>query len=74
MSRRIAFNYFYGKEADMLSFYRIPKLLFTDDYFKELSTDAKVLYGLLLDRMSISVKNICLMEKDGPTYTFQLKK
>ena len=57
MSRRIAFNYFYGKEADMLSFYRIPKLLFTDDYFKELSTDAKVLYGLLLDRMSISVKN-----------------
>ena len=57
MGRRIAFNYFYGKEADMLSFYRIPKLLFTDDYFKELSTDAKVLYGLLLDRMSISVKN-----------------
>ena len=57
MSRRIAFNYFYGKEADMLSFYRVPKLLFTDDYFKELSTDAKVLYGLLLDRMSISVKN-----------------
>jgi len=57
MDRQIAFNYFYGKEADMLSFYRIPKLLFTDDYFRELSTDAKVLYGLLLDRMSISVKN-----------------
>ena len=57
MDRRIAFQYFYGKEADMLSFYRIPKLLFTDDYFKELSTDAKVLYGLLLDRMSLSVKN-----------------
>lgn len=57
MDRRVAFNYFYGKEADMLSFYRIPKLLFTDDYFRELSTDAKVLYGLLLDRMSISVKN-----------------
>ncbi len=57
MDRQIAFNYFYGKEADMLSFYRIPKLLFKDDYFRELSTDAKVLYGLLLDRMSISVKN-----------------
>ena len=57
MDRRVAFNYFYGKEADMLSFYRIPKLLFTDDYFRALSTDAKVLYGLLLDRMSISVKN-----------------
>ncbi len=57
MDRQIVFNYFYGKEADMLSFYCIPKLLFTDDYFRELSTDAKVLYGLLLDRMSISVKN-----------------
>lgn len=41
----------------MLSFYRIPKLLFTNDYFRELSTDAKVLYGLMLDRMSLSIKN-----------------
>lgn len=41
----------------MLSFYRIPKLLFTSDYFRELSTDAKVLYGLMLDRMSLSIKN-----------------
>ena len=46
MDRQIVFNYFYGKKADMLSFYCIPKLLFTDDYFRELSTDAKVLYGL----------------------------
>lgn len=57
MSDKIAFSYFYGQEADMLSFYRIPKVLFTNDYFRELSTDAKVLYGLMLDRMSLSIKN-----------------
>ena len=44
-------------EADMHSFYRIPKLLFTNDYFKALSNDAKILYGLMLDRMSLSMKN-----------------
>ena len=57
MSEKITFSYFYGQEADMLSFYRIPKLLFTNDYFRELSTEAKVLYGLMLDRMSLSIKN-----------------
>ena len=36
MSEKITFSYFYGQEADMLSFYRIPKLLFTNDYFREL--------------------------------------
>jgi len=57
VSEKITFSYFYGQEADMLSFYRIPKLLFTNDYFRELSIDAKVLYGLMLDRMSLSIKN-----------------
>lgn len=57
MNRNIKFDYFYGKEAEQHSFYRVPKLLFTDGHFKELSTDAKVLYGLLLDRMSLSLKN-----------------
>ena len=53
----MGFSYFYEQEADMFSFYRIPKLLFTDERFKDLSTDAKVLYGLMLDRMSLSSKN-----------------
>lgn len=57
MSDKITFDYFYGQEADMLSFYKIPKLLFTNEFFKSLSTDAKVLYGLMLDRMALSVKN-----------------
>lgn len=57
MEQKATFRYFYGEEADMHSFYRIPKLLFTNDYFKALSNDAKILYGLMLDRMSLSVKN-----------------
>lgn len=51
------FDYHYGNEAEQYSFYRIPKILIVDDRFKGLSTDAKLLYGLMLDRMSLSVKN-----------------
>lgn len=50
-------RYFTGEEADQFAFYRIPKQLFTNSYFRNLSTDAKVLYGLMLDRISLSVKN-----------------
>ena len=57
MGAKIDFNYFYGNEADTYSFYRIPKQLIIDDRFKELSNDAKILYGLMLDRMALSVKN-----------------
>ena len=41
MEKKMTFNYFYGTEADQFSFYRIPKALFTDSYFKDLSSDAK---------------------------------
>ena len=59
MNNKIIFNFdfYYGKDAEQFNFYRIPKLLFTDKRFKGLSTDAKVLYGLMLDRMSLSIKN-----------------
>ena len=50
-------EYFYENEAEQFTFFRIPKVLFTDKRFKNLSTDAKVLYGLMLDRMGLSVKN-----------------
>ena len=50
-------DYYYGNEAEQYSFYRIPKVLFTDSRFKAVSVEAKVLYGLLLDRMALSVKN-----------------
>lgn len=51
------FDYYFAKESEQFSFYRIPKLLFTDEYFKGVSCEAKVLYGLMLDRMSLSAKN-----------------
>lgn len=53
----LKFSYYYGHEAEQFSFYRIPKLLFTDSRFSGISTDAKLLYGILLDRMSLSIKN-----------------
>lgn len=54
---KLNFDFYYGKDAEQFNFYRIPKLLFTDKRFKGLSTDAKVLYGLMLDRMSLSIKS-----------------
>ena len=55
--QEIRFDYFRGMEADQYTFYRIPKMLFTAECFRDLSCEAKVLYGLLLDRMGLSVRN-----------------
>ena len=57
MPSNLNLDYYYGTEADQYSFYRIPKTLLTDPRYKSVSIEAKVLYGLLLDRMSLSVKN-----------------
>jgi len=53
----VSFDYFYGQQSEMFSFYRVPKVLFTEDSFWNVSTDAKLLYGILLDRMNLSAKN-----------------
>ena len=63
-SMSVKFNYYYGKEAENFSFFRIPKLLFTDPIFTKLSSDAKVLYGILLDRMNLSMKNNWIDEEN----------
>lgn len=63
----MTFDYYYGEQAEQFSFYRIPKLLFTDEHFKMVSAEAKILYGLLLDRMSLSVKNGWL-DQEGKVY------
>lgn len=63
----MAFDYFYGRESEQYAFYRIPKLLFTNARLKGLSTDAKLLYGILLDRVSLSVKN-GWVDKKGRVY------
>ena len=70
----IKFNYYYGKESEQFSFFRIPKLLFTDEAFKDLSSDAKVLYGILLDRMSLSMKNNWIDEENKVYIIFTIEE
>lgn len=53
----MGFDYFYGHQADQFAFYRVPKVLFSNEQFWNVSTDAKLLYGILLDRMNLSAKN-----------------
>ena len=57
MGEILQLDYYYGIEAEQFSFYRVPRLLIKDERFKKLSSDAKLLYGLMLDRMSLSMKN-----------------
>lgn len=57
MSEVQVFDYYYGDESRQFSFYRIPRLLIRDKRFSKLSTDAKLLYGLMLDRMGLSARN-----------------
>lgn len=67
--RALKLPYFYGHEAEQYSFYRIPKQLISDSRFRNVSTDAKLLYGLMLDRMGLSLKNGWLDEQ-GRVYIF----
>ena len=60
-------DYFYGLEADAYSFIRVPKLLINLPIYKDLTSDDKLLYGILLDRMSLSAKNRW-MDDDGRVY------
>ena len=62
-------DYFYGGEAEQFSFYRIPKILFTDRRYKSLSVEAKALYGLMLDRMSLSLRSGWL-DESGRVYIY----
>ena len=57
MVDELKFDYYYGVQSEQFSFYRIPRLLIKDQHFKCLSSDAKLLYGLMLDRMALSMKN-----------------
>ena len=61
--------YYYGYEAEQFSFYRIPKQLISDERFRGVSTDAKLLYGLMLDRMALSLKNGWL-DAQGRVYIY----
>ena len=66
-------DYFYGQAGELFSFFRIPKALFQEQRFQDLSTDAKTLYGILLDRMSLSVKNGWLDEQNRVFIIFTIE-
>jgi hypothetical protein len=68
------FDYYYGNEADQYSFYRIPKVMFTASRFAALSLEAKLLYGIMLDRMSLSVKNRWFDEKNRVYIIFTIQE
>ena len=72
--QKIQFDYFTGMEAEQYSFYRVPKVLFTEPCFKTLSCEAKVLYGLMLDRMSLSIKNRWFDEEDRVYIIFTVEE
>ena len=72
--QEIQFEYFHGVEAEQYSFYRVPKILFTAECFRTLSCEAKVLYGLMLDRMSLSIKNRWLDKEDRVYIIFTVEE
>lgn len=72
--QKVQFEYFRGMEAEQYSFYRVPKVLFTAECFRTLSCEAKVLYGLLLDRMSLSIKNRWFDEEDRVYIVFTVEE
>ena len=66
------FDYYYGFQADQFSFIRIPRVMLTENTFAGLSIQAKVLYGVLLDRMSLSRKNAWFDEKNRVFIIYQI--
>lgn len=64
MGNEFHFQYHYANDTGQFTFFRIPKLLIKDARFKSLSNDAKLLYGLMLDRLSLSLKNQWLDEEN----------
>ncbi len=70
----LLFDYYYGQESEQFVFYRIPKLLIKDEAFRSLSNDAKLLYGLLLDRMSLSQKNHWFDDKNRTFIIYSIEE
>ena len=66
---QLTLDYYYNNESEQFSFYRIPKVLFTDERYRAVSLEARTLYGLLLDRMSLSTRNGWL-DGDGKVFIY----
>ncbi|MDE7430707.1 MAG: replication initiator protein A [Lachnospiraceae bacterium] len=66
------FGYFYRKQSSQYAFYRIPKQLFTEKQFDVLSIGAKLLYGMMIDRMELSQRNGWLDDICKAGFTLEL--
>lgn len=51
------FDFHYGNESEQYTFFKVPKIFFSDEQFSDMSLEAKILYSLMLDRMSLSRAN-----------------
>lgn len=74
MTEKLMLDYYYGSQADQYSFYRLPKALIKDRRFKDISSDSKLLYSILLDRMSLSLKNHWVDELNRVYIIYTLKE
>ena len=74
MKDSFKFDYFYGSQAEQFSFFRLPKILIRDERFKKISSDAKILYGIMLDRMSLSRENKWMDQNNRVYIIFTLKE
>lgn len=70
----LQFEYFYGNEADDFTFYRIPKKIITSPHFKDVSYGAKMLYGLLFDRVGLSIMNSWFDEENRAYIIFSIQE
>lgn len=70
---RLKLEFYYGQEAEQFTFYRLPKALITDSRFKNISNNSKLLYGLMLDRMSLSVRSGWFDEENRVYIKYSLK-
>lgn len=68
------FDYFYNRDGDRFSYYMLPKIIVTDERFKNLSSDAKILYSCLLERTSLSFRNKWLDEENRVYIIFTVEE
>ena len=73
LMERLELEFYYGQEAEQFTFYRLPKALITDSRFKDISNSAKLLYGLMLDRMSLSIRSGWFDEENRVYIKYSIK-
>ena len=69
MTAPVYLDYFYGDEVKIESFYRLPRVFLTSEFYGDISAEVQVLYGLMLDRVALSMRN-GWREDDGRVFIY----